>query len=222
MQIRQLHKNHIPVVYCHRTVDGVSAPCVTFNGYDVGLLAGQSLYRLGHRRVACLLDHRTSLANEYERGLTDAMRETNPADMGFVTTVEYGITSFSEHARDTIHKAVVELLGRRDRPTAMFCGNVTDGEQVYLQATAAGISVPGDLSIMTFGGPRRGHGLSQRISGPVVDGQALGARAAQLLEEMQRGERALDNDERMEFPVTLYGGETLGPAAGISRGAQIG
>jgi DNA-binding LacI/PurR family transcriptional regulator len=162
-----------------------------------------------------LLDHRTSLANEYERGLIDAMHVADVAGAGAITTIEYGVTSASEHARDAIQKAISELFGRRERPTAVFCGNVTDAEQVYLQAEAAGIKVPGELSIVSFGSTRRGHGLSQRISGAVVDEHALGARAAQLLHQMRRGERPLDDDERIEFPITLYRGETLGPAPEI-------
>ena len=69
IQIRQLHKNQIPVVFCHRTVEGIAAPCVTFSGYEVGFKAGQAFYERGHRRLVYLFDHRTSLANEYERGL---------------------------------------------------------------------------------------------------------------------------------------------------------
>ena len=212
IQIRQLHKNQIPVVFCHRTVEGIAAPCVTFSGYEVGFKAGQAFYERGHRRLVCLFDHRTSLANEYERGLSDAMRPTGAVDLGIVTTIEFGVTSASEHARDAINKAVSTALSGSDRPTAMFCGNVTDAEQIYLQAEAAGIKVPRDLSIMAFGGTRSGHGLAQRISGPMVDEHAIGKRAAELLHQMRRGERALDNDERIEFPITLYAGETLGPA----------
>ena len=211
IQIRQLHKNQIPVVFCHRSVEGIAAPCVTFSGYEVGFKAGRAFYELGHRHVACLLDHRTTLANEYERGLTDAMRQDSPTDISIVSTIEYGITSASEQARAAIHKAVSELLNKSDRPTALFCGNVTDAEQIYLQAEAAGFKVPRDVSIMSFGGTRNGHGLAQRISGPMVDEHAVGKRAAELLHQMRRGERALDNDERIEFPITLYGGETLGP-----------
>ncbi|MEX0643201.1 MAG: substrate-binding domain-containing protein [Pirellulales bacterium] len=221
IQIRQLHKNQIPVVFCHRPVEGITAPCVTFSGHEVGLKAGKALYELGHRHVACLLDIRTSLANEYEQGLFEAMRPGNGAEADMVTTIEYGIASASENARDAISRAVVELLAKPELPTAIFCGNVTDAEQVYLQAEAAGFKVPRDLSIISFGDSWRGHGLSQRISGPVVDEHALGARAAELLHQMRRGERALDNDERIEFPITLYHGETLGPAAKDSPVAMM-
>jgi GntR family transcriptional regulator, arabinose operon transcriptional repressor len=224
--IRQLRKNHIPIVYCHRAVEGVAAPCVTFSGYDVGFKAGQALYKLGHRRMAFLLCYRTSLANEYERGLVDALRPMNDTDAGTVTTIEYGVTAASEHTRNVIQRAISELLGRSDRPTAFFCGNVTDAEQVYLQVEAAGIKVPRDASVMSFGGIRRDHGLSQRMSGVAVDEQALGARAAQLLHEMCCGKRALDNDEQIVFPITLYDGETLGPAPAGSdydgRGVRSG
>jgi hypothetical protein len=39
----------------------------------------------------------------------------------------------------------------------------------------------------------------------------VGASAARLLREMRAGKRPLDNDERIEFPVVMLPGETLGP-----------
>src|SRR5690606_3192507 len=47
-QIRQLQEHQIPVVFCHRSVEGVSAPCVTWSGREVGLKAGAALRELGH------------------------------------------------------------------------------------------------------------------------------------------------------------------------------
>ena len=39
--IRQLHEHHIPVVFCHRAVEGVNAPCVGWDGEKVGQTAGK-------------------------------------------------------------------------------------------------------------------------------------------------------------------------------------
>jgi LacI family transcriptional regulator len=104
------------------------------------------------------------------------------------------------------------LFTAPDRPTAIFCGNVTDAEQVYLHAESCGLKVPRDLSLIAFGGTWRAHGLAERISSVVVDECALGARAAEVLNEMRSGRRALDSDERIEFAVTYLPGETIGPA----------
>jgi GntR family transcriptional regulator, arabinose operon transcriptional repressor len=208
-QIRQLQKHQIPVVFCHRRVEGLSAPCVTWSGQEVGLQVGQQLYDLGHRHVACMIDHITSLAQDYERGMRRAVEGEADCD---VSIVEYGAGLSGALTADAIKKALTELMARPNRPTAIFCGNLPDAEQIYLQAQSFGLEVPKDLSLIYFGGTWRDHGLAQRISCIAVNEHEVGARAAELLHEMRSGLRPLDNNERMEFPVTMLPGETVGPA----------
>ncbi|MGN9842129.1 LacI family DNA-binding transcriptional regulator [Nonomuraea sp. H19] len=47
-------------------------------------------------------------------------------------------------------RAAGELLGRRDRPTALFCFNDRMAMGAYRAARTAGLSVPGDVSIVGF------------------------------------------------------------------------
>jgi DNA-binding LacI/PurR family transcriptional regulator len=74
--------------------------------------------------------------------------------------------------------------------------------------------IPRDLSLIYFGGTWREHGLAERISCVAVDEHGIGARAAELLHEMRSGKRAIDNDERIVFPVTVWPGETVAEAPG--------
>lgn len=219
-QVRQLHKNQIPVVFCHRDVEGISAPCVTWSGLEVGRQAGIALAEQGHRHVAFLCDYRTPMADNYEKGLRTALAELDLIE-GKVTAVEYGARLPGVSPSKSIQVALDQLFAAADRPTAIFCGNVTDAEQVYLHAESSGLKVPRDLSLIAFGGSWRAHGLAERISSVVVDECALGARAAEVLNEMRSGKRALDSDERIEFPVTYLPGETIGaPNLAAARGAK--
>ena len=209
-QIRQLQKHQIPVVFCHRQVEGLNAPCVTWSGQEVGLQVGKQLYDLGHRRVACMIDHITSLAQDYERGMRRAVEAKADCE---VSIVEYGAGLSGSLTADAIKKALTELMTKPDHPTAIFCGNLPDAEQIYLQAQSFGLEVPKDLSLIYFGGTWRDHGLAQRISCIAVNEHEVGARAADLLHEMRSGLRPLENNERIEFPVTMLPGETVGPAS---------
>jgi len=208
-QIRQLQQHKIPVVFCHRTVEGASAPCVTWCGEEVGAQVGRQLYDLGHRRIACFVDHLTSLALDYERGLRKAVEGK---EGGEVICVEYGAGLSGPLSADAIKKALGELVNQPNRATAIFCGNLPDAEQIYLQAQSFGLNIPTDLSLIYFGGTWRDHGLAQRISCIAVNEHEVGARAAVLLHEMRSGLRSLENSERIEFPVTMLPGETVGPA----------
>ena len=212
-QIRQLQQHKIPVVFCHRTVEGASAPCVTWSGQEVGLRVGKQFHELGHRRIVCMFDHVTSLAQDYERGMRKAIEGKEGTE---VICVEYGAGLSGPLTADAIKRSLTELMQRPNRPTAIFCGNLPDAEQIYLQSQTFGLTVPKDLSLIYFGGTWRDHGLSQRISCIAVNEHEVGARAAQLLHEMRSGLRSLENNERIEFPVTMLAGETVGPAPTVT------
>ena len=213
-QIAQLHRNQIPVVYCHRAVAGVKAPSVVFSGHEIGLMAGRTLRQLGHKRIGIFFASRYSMVNEREVGMRDALTEEG-VPVGEVMSVEYGsrLPAPDKHAKAAIHRTLDELFSRPNPPTALFCGNTPDAEEVYLHAESLGLKVPRDLSILNFGGTWREHGLAERISCLAVDEHAMGACAAQLLREMRTGKRPLNDDEQIMFPVSLMPGETIGPVA---------
>src|SRR5664279_5007597 len=48
-QIRPLREGGIPIVFCHRGVEGIPAPLVAFSALEVGRLAGTALLSRGHR-----------------------------------------------------------------------------------------------------------------------------------------------------------------------------
>jgi DNA-binding LacI/PurR family transcriptional regulator len=219
-QIQQLQMHHIPVVFCHRSVEGVSAPCVTWDARDVGRAAGQLLWEHGHRNIAGLFTHPYFMTSEYEQGLRDVMsRDALSADN--VRAIYHGGAFPGKPAAAAIHRALEEMFAQPAHPTAVFCGNLPDAEQVYLQANALGLMIPRDLSLIYFGGTWREHGLAERISCVAVDEHGIGARAAELLHEMRTGKRAIDNDERIVFPVTVWPGETVAEAPGGGVEAAI-
>jgi GntR family transcriptional regulator, arabinose operon transcriptional repressor len=207
-QIRQLHKHNIPVVFCHRAVKDISAPCVTWNGIEVGEMAGAALYESGHRHVAFLYPHQSELSDAYALGLHNVIVSGG----GRLKYCCYGSDLPGSHAAGAIRKSLAETLLDDDRPTAVFCGSLPDAEQVYLLAPELGRRIPEDLSLIVFGGTQRDGALAQRISSVGVPEHEVGEYAAQLLAEMQAGQRPLNNDERVILPLTLLPGESLGPA----------
>ena len=98
-----------------------------------------------------------------------------------------------------------------DPPTAILAGFHTTAEIVYLYLCAErlGLNVPKDLSIVTVGDvPRRGA-IARRLTTVAIDAAALGRRAADLLYEMQVGERAINDTEQIFMPIELQKGKTL-------------
>ncbi len=209
--IRQLHENHIPVVFCHRNVVGINAPCITWDGEAVGRLAGSALAELGHSRVAALFGYEDEMVRRFLLGLRGAFREKGHAIPSHWERY-YGRSLPGPEALESVRANLREILEDIDRPTAIFCGNQIDAEQVYLLAPEFGLRIPKDLSLIHFGGTWRNGALANRLACVAVAEHEIGARAGKLLSEMRAGLRPLDSDERVIMPVSLLSGETLGVA----------
>ena len=209
-QIRQLQKHHIPVVFCHRAVSGVSAPCVTWDGEQVGRMAADAFIEKGHRRIAYLTPHRSEMSDAFTRGLRYRMHEAD-LELPEENCCYYGGALPGVQAQPAIREVLRTWRKSQNRPTAIFCGSLPDAEQVYLIAAEMDWRIPEDISLAYFGGTWPNGALAERITCVAVDEQALGARATELLSEMRSGTRPIDDEERILFPLSLLPGETLGP-----------
>ena len=207
-QMRLLDEHHIPLVFCHRAVDGVTAPLVTWSGEKVGQMAAQTLFDCGHRRIATVVAFRDPLVHATIRGIQETLREAGlePA----AHSVRYhGERLPGAPAREAIREALVELLGAADRPTAIHCANLPDAEQVFLLVGEMGLSIPKDLSLIYFGDSHPTGGLAQRLTCVGVDAQSIGLQAGRLLVKMRSGNALPDASPRIEVPLTLLPGETV-------------
>ncbi len=208
-QIRPLQENGIPVVFCHRGVEGIRAPLLPIPFDKVGHLAGEALARQGHRRVAYLAPTPVA-ASEYEQGFRKAMSAAG----GDVTKR----LAFGNSQRvDSVvrEKAYLEILQQicqgPDRPTAIFTTYDPDAEMIYLLLERLGFRVPEDISLIGEGGPVREGAIIQKISSVIVQEEEIGREAAKLLRQMRDGERPIDDDEEIVVPLGFYEGQTLGP-----------
>ena len=211
-QIRQLQKNHIPVVLCHRGVEGIQAPVLAFSGHDIGRLAGEAMAKRGHRRVAFVSALRSTLASAYEAGLRGAMQSAGGwlDDASVVYVGSDGYANQEEYERLT-DDAIVKLIKRPegDRPTAIFTGFDATAELIFLQLMRHGLSVPDDMSLVSFGGATRLGAMQHRLTCVTVDEAMIGRLAAKLLDEMRSGKRTIESDERIEISLGFSEGRTL-------------
>jgi DNA-binding LacI/PurR family transcriptional regulator len=208
--IRQVQSQHIPVVLCHRGVAGVRAPVLTFNGRDVGGRAAQAMLRRGHRRIAYVSAARSELALSYEAGLRSALEAAGaalPAER-----VVYVEEPFREDFAFRMETAVDRLLRLPDRPTALFASFDSIAEMIYLQLLRGELSVPRDVSLVSFGGKSRFGPMQQRLTSVTVDEEKIGRLAVELLNEMRAGRLPIESDDRIEIELGLSEGETLGDA----------
>ncbi len=215
-QLRPLQDRNIPVVFCHRRVEGVQAPLVTYPHIEVGRLAGRSLAELGHRRVALFGSHRSGLGPVYEQGLRESIQQAGgdlPDD--FVRFGKSGKMT-PEHEAFVL-QSLQGMMARKDRPTGIFCGFDSEAELIYLLLGRLGIRVPDDVSLVGFGGSWREGAITCRLVSVTLDEEQLGRHAVNYLNEMRHGERALNDMSETVMPLSLCNGETLGPAPKSTR-----
>lgn len=209
-QVRQLQERGVPVVFCHRRVEGVTAPLIAIPFRDVGRLAGKVLAEHVHRRVAFFTVNPSPTVQVYEEGL----RETLLAAGGDVSVQSvYVGESTDKLQEETVRTALQQVFSRPAPPTAIFASFDSLAEIIYLLLLRLGLRVPEDVSLVGFGGDWREGAITRRLTSVVVNEFATGEKAVSLLSEMRRGDRPIDDNEEFSMELGLSEGETLAPPA---------
>ena len=209
--IRPLQENGIPVVFCHRGVDGISAPLVTFSYPEVGRVAGHALGKNGHRCVAYIAPGERATYRSYLSSLRETLGEYGgevPEDLVFHKAALAGY--IGDEGERVILEVLEQMFSGTNRPTAIMTSFDPVAELVYVSLNRMGIRVPEDVSLVGFGGAFRNGAIIRKLTSVVVDEIELGVRAVEIIEDIHRGLRALDDDSRVTMPLSLTAGETLG------------
>jgi DNA-binding LacI/PurR family transcriptional regulator len=72
-----------------------------------------------------------------------------------------------------------------------------------------GLSVPDDISLVSFGGATRLGPMQHRLTAVTADESLVGRTAANLLNEMRLGRRLIELDEAFEISLGFHEGQTL-------------
>ncbi len=217
-QIEMLQKQGIPVVFCHRRVEGVRAPLVSIPFLEIGRMAGRELLKHGHRRAAMFYTlplHAilpSPSARDYAVGLREVLRQAS-GDLPdeFVFSSDTDTLDLGTQEKEAWPK-IKELFSRPDRPTAIMTSYDSMGEIVYMALERLGLRVPEDVSIISFGGKQRRGAIIRRLTSVVIDGEDIGRQAARLLNEMCSKQRSIHDTEDIQIPLGLSDGQSLAPA----------
>ncbi|MCR9232954.1 MAG: GntR family transcriptional regulator [bacterium] len=210
-QVRQLQQHGIPVVFCHRDVEGIQAPLLSIPFREVGLLAGQTLLEQGHRSIALFSPHRATASIEYETGLREALAASpDSCPEPFIFHGPSSQLHPIDYEPDLLN-TLETMFQRPDPPTAIFATFDSLAELIYLLLGKLGKRVPEDVSLLGFGGTVRHGAIQSRLSSITVDEVAIGRKAAELLTQMKQGELPIDSAEVFPMPINTSAGQTLGP-----------
>jgi DNA-binding LacI/PurR family transcriptional regulator len=194
----------IPVVLLDAVHPGM--PYVAIDDVAGGRLATRHLLDLGHRRIAFVGDTETNpfgftSSADRHKGYAETL-----AEAGVDVRREY--VREGPHGRHVAHRLTNELLELPEPPTAIFAASDTQALGVLEAVTLAGLSVPGDVSVIGFDDIEVAAyvGLTT-VRQPLHDS---GVRAAELLLELLERPNGQPVQERL--PLELVARRTTGSA----------
>lgn len=195
-----------PIVIGCETISSALAdfPSVHIDNVQAAREATDYLLGLGHERVAFITAQAGSLlTRDREAGYRAAMAAAGrPVADGWV--VEGDLTLEGAIA------ATRRLLDHPRRPTAVFCGNDEMALGALHAVRDAGLSVPGDLSVMGFDDIRYAATASPPLTTVAQPAERIGERVARRMLNAIEAGRAADRDAEI-VPHRLVVRDSVGP-----------
>lgn len=195
-----------PVVLVETPLEETVVPTVLFDNMEGGRLAAEHLVKLGHRRIAFVT--RDPISTSQRERLAGAERFLRDIGMEL---------SYRPTYHDNRVLSLGDLLGPADRPTGVILGNCRVSGFFTGLAAGRGLSVPRDLSVISFEDDRTYR--CPAVTLIAAKQEDMGARAFDALLD----EDLWANPRRVLLPVTLVDrGTTAAPpcvAAFAEQGA---
>lgn len=187
--IKPLQQAKIPVVFLQHECPGV--PCVVLTDVQGGQMATQHLLDLGHRRIGFITGRLPSAARAEER-LIGYRQVLHAAGI----ELDPALVVESDVNQSAGYRAMQQLLALADSPTAVVCHNDLLAVGAMHAIRDAGLSIPGDVSVVGYDDTASSAYLSPPLTTIRFSRREMGRQAAALLF------RAIEQDENHE-PATV-------------------
>jgi DNA-binding LacI/PurR family transcriptional regulator len=201
----------VPVVLLD--TQGAGVPAVLTDDVEGGRIATHHLLALGHERIAFIGDDPDNplgfTAGSFrEAGYRESMAEAD-------VKVPAGYVRHGPHVRTVARRLTEQLLARRERPTAVFASSDSQALGVLEAARAAGLDVPGELSVVGFDDIEvSGYAGLTTVRQPLFESGQL---AAHMLLEALESEH-LPGPSQRKLPLELVERSTTAPPPARRRG----
>ncbi len=164
------------LVLVNRRLEGVNSDLVTTDNRLGAMSAARHLLEQGHTRIAIIVGPQdVSTHAERLAGFSQALRDAGvPPPKSMIRTV--GLDSGSSYAAT---KDV--FASRKSSPTALFCSSGIHALGAWQALLEMGLSVPGDVSFITFDRPSWTQLVQPPITTIEQPSYEMGRKAAALL-----------------------------------------
>lgn len=177
--LNQIDRQRLPAVMLWNYRDGLDWPCIGFDNEEAGRLAAQHLVDLGHRDVLFVLGQERSNDRAASRR-KGAMAAARAAHLAVPAHRRVACPYDIERAKALI----VDVLRSDNPPSAVLAGNDVIAQGAMFAATAVGIAVPDQLSIIGIGDFRGSSAFEPGLTTLRIPARRIGQLAADALVEM--------------------------------------
>ena len=170
-----IKKRGIPLVFFDRVVEGVGFSTVTADDEQGTYNAINAVIKSGYTKLAHLAGYSyTNIGKKRLTGFKNAMKD-NDLDVPGAWVVE---TGFSENDG---YSGFLKLFRSGDLPQVIFAVTYPVALGVLLAAQEAGISIPEDVQVLSFGGSNYNRFVTPSISYIDQPAEEIGKKATELL-----------------------------------------
>ncbi len=206
MSGRSLAALGVPMVAVCEAIPGACFPQVEAQNHEAARAAAAHLLALGHRRLAYLGGPASNVLEQQRRaGFSEGLAAAGIA----ASKVRFYPGDFTFAAG---RAAARRFLAAAARPTGLFAANDEMAIGFLKTVRAAGVAVPGDISIAGFDGIAFADFVEPTLTTFHQPRRALGSTGAALLVKLMTGEAPAPADMRIRLPVKLLARASTGPA----------
>lgn len=174
---------------------------VGIDNYEIGKAAAAHLIDLGHKDIGCIfgLTATNDRASSRRRGISDALEQAGlMPPPSWQAECAYDLRLAKTIARN--------LLNQPNRPTAVVCGNDIIGFATIWAASALGIRVPDDLSVMGIGDFQGAAEMIPPLSTIRIPAHMIGHLSAnRILELVEQPNKEVARHLKVDFEMRLRG-----------------
>ena len=173
---RQLYGLDIPVVLLNCYTTDHAFPAVVPSEIAGGQRATRHLIEHGHRRIASITGELwMEAAQDRLKGYRRALATADiPFDPELVVEGDWSASAG--------YQATRRLLELKERPTAIYCHNDRSAIGCYEALKEAGLSIPGDISVVGYDDEEISRHLHPQLTTSVLPHRAMGHWAIEQLE----------------------------------------
>ena len=178
--IMMIKQKDIPIVLVGHPIPDMEIHTIVSDGRSGAIQAVTHLIELGHKNIAIVTGEPAfdPITSERLEGYKFAL-----SNAGIRTRAEY-IAQADFGKPETATEAVVNLLGLKDPPTAIFCASDSLAFRAYKAIDEAGLKIPKDISVVGFdniSAPPYAEEVSPSLTSINVDRYQMGKMSVDLL-----------------------------------------